>query len=84
MITETCPQHVPTGFRDHGGQPGPRAGLPHPARKPPPAERIIAWTATCNGRRIGQGYPGASKNNAWLNSRSAAINLRTLINAGPT
>ena len=47
-------------------------------------ERIIAWTATCDGRRIRLRYLGASKNNAWLHNRSAAINLRTLINAGLT
>ena len=47
-------------------------------------ERIIAWTATQNGRRIRLRYLGASKNNAWLHNRSAAINLRTLINAGLT
>ena len=47
-------------------------------------ERIIAWTATCDGRRIRLRYLGTSKNNAWLHNRSAAINLRTLINAGLT
>ena len=47
-------------------------------------ERIIAWTATSSGRRIRLRYLGAAKNNAWLHSRSAAINLRTLINAGLT
>jgi hypothetical protein len=47
-------------------------------------ERIIAWTATCDGHRIRLRYIGASKNNAWLHSRSAAINLRTLVNAGLT
>jgi len=47
-------------------------------------ERIIAWTATCNGRRVRLRYIGTGKNDAWLHNRSAAINLRTLINAGLT
>ena len=47
-------------------------------------ERIIAWTATQNGRRVRLRNLGASKNNAWLHNRTAAINLRTLINAGLT
>jgi hypothetical protein len=47
-------------------------------------ERIIAWTATQNGRRVKLRYFGTTKNNAWLHSRSAALNLRTLLNAGLT
>jgi hypothetical protein len=47
-------------------------------------ERIIAWTATSHGHRIKLRYLGTSKNNAWLHTRSAAINLRTLLNAGLT
>jgi hypothetical protein len=47
-------------------------------------ERIIAWTATSSGHRIRLRYLGAAKNNAWLHSRCAAINLRTLTNAGLT
>ena len=47
-------------------------------------ERIIAWTATCNGRRVRLRYIGTARNTAWLRSRSAAINLRTLVNAGLT
>jgi hypothetical protein len=47
-------------------------------------ERIIAWTATQNGRRIKLRYHGVAKNHAWLRTRSAAINLRTLINHGLT
>jgi hypothetical protein len=47
-------------------------------------ERIIAWTATCNGRRIRLRYLGAAKNNAWLHTRCAAINLRTLLRHGLT
>ena len=37
--------------------------------------------ATCNGRRIQLRYIGTAKNNAWLHSRCAALNLRTLVNA---
>jgi hypothetical protein len=47
-------------------------------------ERIIAWTATCNGRRIRLRYLGAARNDAWLHNRCAAINLRTLIRRGLT
>jgi len=47
-------------------------------------ERIIAWTATQNGHRIRLRYVGAAKNNAWLHTRCAAINLRTLLRRGLT
>jgi Transposase DDE domain/Transposase domain (DUF772) len=47
-------------------------------------ERIIAWTATQNGHRIRLRYIGATKNNAWLHTRCAAINLRTLLRHGLT
>jgi hypothetical protein len=47
-------------------------------------ERIIAWTATQNGRRIKLRYIGVTKNDAWLRTRCAAINLRTLITRGLT
>jgi hypothetical protein len=47
-------------------------------------ERIISWTATCNGRRIRLRYPGTAKNNAWRHTRCAAINLRTLLRHGLT
>jgi len=47
-------------------------------------ERIIAWTVTSGGHRIRLRYLGAAKNNAWLHDRCAAINLRTLVNAGLT
>jgi hypothetical protein len=45
-------------------------------------ERIIAWTATQNGRRVRLRYLGDIKNDAWLQHRCAALNLRTLVNAG--
>jgi hypothetical protein len=47
-------------------------------------ERVIAWTATQNGRRVNLRYIGTAKNDAWLHNRCAAINLRTLLNAGLT
>jgi Transposase DDE domain len=47
-------------------------------------ERIIAWTATQNGRRIKLRYLGVANNHAWLRTRCAAINLRTLIKHGLT
>jgi Transposase DDE domain/Transposase domain (DUF772) len=47
-------------------------------------ERIVAWTATNRGRRIKLRYLGVDKNHAWLRTRCAAINLRTLINSGLT
>ena len=47
-------------------------------------ERIIAWTATQNGRRVRLRYLGTSKNDAWLHTRCAALNLRTLLRHGLT
>jgi hypothetical protein len=47
-------------------------------------ERVIAWTATSRGRRIKLRYLGIDKNHAWLRTRCAAINLRTLVNSGLT
>ena len=47
-------------------------------------ERIVSWTATNRGRRIKLRYLGVDKNHAWLRTRCAAINLRTLINSGLT
>jgi Transposase DDE domain len=45
-------------------------------------ERIIAWVATQRSRRVTLRYLGVAKNHAWLRNRAAAINLRTLVNAG--
>ena len=50
----------------------------------PAIERIIAWTATQNGRRVKLRYTGTEKNDAWLHNRCAAINLRTLLRHGLT
>ena len=46
----------------------------------PPVERVIAWITTGGNRRLR--YRGAIKNDAWLSTRSAALNSRTLINLG--
>jgi hypothetical protein len=54
----------------------------HPTRST--VERIIAWTATRNGRRITLRYIGVTKNDAWFRTRCAAINLRTLTTRGVT
>jgi hypothetical protein len=45
-------------------------------------ERTIAWTATQNGRRVKLRYLGTTKNDAWLHTRRAGLNLQTLLNAG--
>jgi hypothetical protein len=54
----------------------------HPTRSV--IERIISWTATQNGRRVKLRYIGTVKNDAWLHTRCAAINLRTLLRRGLT
>ncbi|MGH3775263.1 MAG: transposase [Pseudonocardiaceae bacterium] len=78
---------------DHPPARGPAARRPRPGQTPQfkqayPSrsniERIIAWIATQNGRRIKLRYLGVAKNHAWLRTQSAAINLRTLINHGLT
>jgi hypothetical protein len=48
----------------------------------PPVERAIAWLVARGNRRLR--YLGVIKNNAWLHTRAAALNLRTLINLGLT
>jgi IS5 family transposase len=46
----------------------------------PPVERVIAWITGGGNRRLR--YRGSIKNNLWLHTRAAALNLRTLINLG--
>jgi hypothetical protein len=48
----------------------------------PHVERAIAQTATWRGRRLKLRYRGVTKNHAWLKRRTAAVNLRTLLNRG--
>ena len=79
---------------DHPPARGPAARRPRPgpharnSRSAYPTrsaiERIISWTATQNGRRVRLRYLGTAKNNAWLHTRCAAINLRTLLRHGLT
>lgn len=47
-------------------------------------ERVISWAATQNGRRVRLRYTGTVQNDAWLHSRCAAINPRTLLRHGVT
>ena len=48
----------------------------------PNVERVISQVASRGGRRLKLRYLGVTKNNAWLKHRSAALNLRNLINRG--
>ena len=48
----------------------------------PHVERAIAQVATWRGRRIKLRYREAAKNHAWLKRRTAALNLRNLLNRG--
>lgn len=46
----------------------------------PMVERSIAWLVAGGNRRLR--YRGMEKNNAWLHTRTAALNLRKLLNLG--
>ena len=48
----------------------------------PMVERSIAWLVAGGNRKVR--YRGVTKNNAWLHTRSAALNLRRLLNLGLT
>jgi IS5 family transposase len=43
-------------------------------------ERSLAWLVAGGNRRVR--YRGIAKNNAWLHNRTAALNLRRLLNLG--
>ncbi len=43
-------------------------------------ERSIAWLTAKGNRRLR--YRGVTKNKAWLHHRTAALNLRRLLNLG--
>jgi len=43
-------------------------------------ERSIAWLVAGGNRKVR--YRGVEKNNAWLHTRTAALNLRKLPNLG--
>jgi hypothetical protein len=47
-------------------------------------ERAVAQVATQRGRRLKLRYRGAAPNDAWLKTRTAALNLRNLIGRGLT
>ena len=46
----------------------------------PMVERSIAWLVAGGNRKVR--YRGVAKNNAWLHTRTAALNLRRLLNLG--
>jgi len=46
----------------------------------PMVERSIAWLTARGNRKLR--YRGVSKNNAWLHHRTAALNLRRMLNLG--
>ncbi|MEV0284781.1 IS1182 family transposase [Kribbella sp. NPDC050820] len=48
----------------------------------PMVERSIAWLVTGRNRKLR--YRGIAKNHAWLQTRTAALNLRRLLNLGLT
>lgn len=48
----------------------------------PNIERVISQIASIGGRRLKLRYRGTAANNAWLKRRTAALNLRNLINRG--
>ena len=48
----------------------------------PNVERVISQAASRGGRRLKLRYLGTARNNAWLKNRTAALNLRNLINHG--
>ena len=46
----------------------------------PMVERSLAWLVAGGNRRLR--YRGVERNNAWLHTRLAALNLRRLVNLG--
>jgi hypothetical protein len=50
----------------------------------PNVERSVARVATWRGRRLKLRYRGVTPNDAWLKTRTAALNLRNLIGRGLT
>jgi hypothetical protein len=51
-------------------------------RHRPNIERVVSQVASRGGRRLKLRYLGTDRNNAWLKHRTAALNLRNLINRG--
>ena len=50
----------------------------------PNVERVVSQIASRGGRRLKLRYRGTAKNHAWLNNRTAGLNLRNLIGRGLT
>lgn len=67
--------------RDWAGDPALRADY---RATRPGVERTVARVAVTRGRRARLRYHGTVKNNAWLKTRTAAINLTTLLRHGLT
>jgi hypothetical protein len=53
-------------------------------RHRPNIERVVSQIASRGGRRLKLRYRGTANNHAWLNRRTAALNLRNLITRGLT
>jgi hypothetical protein len=51
-------------------------------RHRPNIERVVSQIASRGGRRLKLRYRGSTANHAWLKRRTAALNLRNLINRG--
>jgi hypothetical protein len=51
-------------------------------RHRPNIERVVSQIASRGGRRLKLRYRGTTANHAWLKRRTAALNLRNLINRG--
>ena len=51
-------------------------------RHRPNVERAVSQVASRGGRRLKLRYRGTDRNNSWLKRRTAALNLRNLINRG--
>jgi len=64
---------------DWAAQPGLRESY---RKHRPSIERVISQIASRGGRRLKLRYLGPTRNNAWLKNRTAALNLRNLINRG--
>jgi hypothetical protein len=50
-------------------------------RRRPPVERAVAWLVAGGNRRLR--HRGTIANDAWIHTRAAVLNLRTLVNLGP-
>src|SRR5439155_1633443 len=55
------------------------AAVIKPKTPRPHVERTVAQVATSRGRRLKLRYRGTAKNKAWLKTRTAAVNLATLL-----